>query len=403
VSLRWLFFDLNSYFASVEQQENPRLRGKPVAVVPALVDSTCCIAASYEAKAFGIKTGTMVSDAKILCPDIVLVEGRHDLYVQYHHAIVEAVESCMPVDVVLSIDEMAGRLHGSEQNRENAIALAQRIKTTVQKQVGAYMKSSIGIAPNRYLAKVAGDMKKPDGLTVLELKDLPHALFRLNLRDFPGIGKNMEHRLHKHGILTSQALCAQDDKTMREIWGGIGGSRFAAWLRGEDLDVVHEKNKSLGHSHVLEPAVRSKTGAYNVAKYLLSKAARRLRRIGYWSGGLSVAVRFRGGKSWKNDEKLSDVQDTPTLLKTLSMLWDDFPNNEDPVWVGVTLSPLVPPNRHTLPLFDNNKRETLSNVMDSINEKYGKNTAVFAALKDVSNKTAPTRISFQGVPNISDF
>src|SRR5882672_590742 len=92
-AVNWLFLDLNAYFASVEQQVQPALRGKPVAVVPMLADNTCCIAASYEAKAFGIKTGARVGDAKKLCPGLHLVEAVHALYVRYHHAIVEAVES----------------------------------------------------------------------------------------------------------------------------------------------------------------------------------------------------------------------------------------------------------------------------------------------------------------------
>src|SRR5579871_4525772 len=99
-ALNWLFLDLNSYFASVEQQDRPELRGKPVAVVPVLADTTCCIAASYEAKAFGVRTGTIVADARRLCPGIILVEGRHELYVDYHHRIVEAVETCLPVTAV---------------------------------------------------------------------------------------------------------------------------------------------------------------------------------------------------------------------------------------------------------------------------------------------------------------
>src|SRR3954447_10972359 len=92
-ALNWLFVDLNSYFASVEQQDRPELRGKPVGVVPMLADTTCCIAASYEAKAYGVRTGTIVAEAKRLCPGIILVEGRHELYVEYHHRVVEAVES----------------------------------------------------------------------------------------------------------------------------------------------------------------------------------------------------------------------------------------------------------------------------------------------------------------------
>src|SRR6185312_6972897 len=111
-AMNWLFVDLNSYFASVEQQVRPELRGRPVGVVPAMVDTTCCIAASYEAKAFGVRTGTIVADAKKMCPDIVLVEGRHELYTEFHHKVVEAVETCVPVTAVCSIDEMACRLMG---------------------------------------------------------------------------------------------------------------------------------------------------------------------------------------------------------------------------------------------------------------------------------------------------
>jgi len=98
--LNWLFVDLNSYFASVEQQVRPELRGRPVGVVPMMADTTCCIAASYEAKAFGVRTGTIVADAKRMCPEIVLVEGRHEIYTEYHHRVVEAVESCVPVTAV---------------------------------------------------------------------------------------------------------------------------------------------------------------------------------------------------------------------------------------------------------------------------------------------------------------
>src|SRR4051812_17846161 len=102
----YLFLDLNSYFASVEQQETPALRGKPVGILPVMTDTTCCIAASYEAKAFGVKTGTLVPEARALCPAIRFVEARQDIYVAYHHRIVDTVEACIPIEHILSIDEM---------------------------------------------------------------------------------------------------------------------------------------------------------------------------------------------------------------------------------------------------------------------------------------------------------
>src|ERR1700753_4350975 len=126
--LNWLFVDLNSYFASVEQEVRPELRGRPVGVVPMVADTTVCIAASYEAKAYGVKTGTVVADAKRMCPEIVFVEGRHEIYVDYHHRILEAIETCIPVSSVQSIDEMACRLIGRERPLQAALDLGLRVK-----------------------------------------------------------------------------------------------------------------------------------------------------------------------------------------------------------------------------------------------------------------------------------
>ena len=203
--LNWLFVDLNSYFASVEQQVRPELRGRPVGVVPMMADTTVCIAASYEAKAFGVRTGTIVADAKRMCPEIVLVEGRHEIYTEYHHRVVEAVESCVPVTAVCSIDEMACRLIGRERPLLNAIDLGIRVKRTIREKVGECLRSSVGIATNRYLAKVASDMEKPDGLVALPLDILPEALHQLTLSDLPGIGARTEKRLNEKGIRTMDA------------------------------------------------------------------------------------------------------------------------------------------------------------------------------------------------------
>ncbi len=181
-ALNWLFVDLNSYFASVEQEVRPELRGRPVAVVPMMADTTVAIAASYEAKAYGVKTGTLVGDAKRMCPDLVLIEARHELYVDYHHRIVEAVESCLPVTAVLSIDEMACRLMGRERPLLAALELGRKVKAAIRERVGPMLRSSVGLATNRYLAKVASDMEKPDGLVALPLDLLPEALRQLSIR-----------------------------------------------------------------------------------------------------------------------------------------------------------------------------------------------------------------------------
>ncbi|OZA05382.1 MAG: DNA polymerase, partial [Methylophilaceae bacterium 17-44-8] len=129
--LNALYVDFNSYFASVEQQLQPQLRGKPIGVLAVMAETTCCIAASYEAKAFGIKTGTSVRDARKLCKDITFIEARPPLYVEHHHKLIEIVESCTHVEKVLSIDEMVCKLTGSQQAKENALKLAANIKQAV--------------------------------------------------------------------------------------------------------------------------------------------------------------------------------------------------------------------------------------------------------------------------------
>ena len=174
-TVEWLFLDLNSYFASVEQQERPELRGRPIGIVPLITEHTCCIAASYEAKAYGVKTGINLEEAKQLCPHLQLVEARPKLYVEYHHRIVEAVNSCIPVTNVMSVDEMACRLMGRERALPNATTIAVDIKQALR-TVGNTLRCSVGLAPNRYLSKIASDLCKPDGLTAFLLHDLPQAL-----------------------------------------------------------------------------------------------------------------------------------------------------------------------------------------------------------------------------------
>ena len=219
VPLRILFVDMNAYFASVEQQDNPELRGKPVGIVPMLARSTSCLAASYEAKAYGIKTGTPVWEALQLCPSLQLVVARHERYVEVHNQIVRAVNRCLPVHRVMSIDEMACRLIGDERNTEAVRRIGTKIKAEICAEMGEWIRCSIGVAPNGILAKVASDMQKPDGLTIIESEELPDRLHSLPITDFPGIGPRMGKRFYKHGVFTTEQLCQLSVKAQTLIWG----------------------------------------------------------------------------------------------------------------------------------------------------------------------------------------
>jgi len=420
----FLHIDLNSFFASVEQQMHPEYRDRPLAVVPTMADTTCCIAASYEAKALGIKTGTQVGEAKRICPEIILVAGNHEHYAKYSHQIAEAVEGCCPVAHTPSIDEMVCQLIGREQEPPRARKIALEIKQAIKDKVGETLRCSIGMAPNRYLAKIASDMQKPDGLIGLLPSQLPRAIAHLELRDLPGVGAKTEVRLNAKGITTMEQLLGLERKQMHGLWDSVWGDRLYHWLRGGDTGddgapVPSEIQKSLGHSHVLGPEFRSEEGSWSVAHKLLHKAAMRLRMEHFYTGSLAVTIRyqltreqaermkskkhFSGIKqsSWGMEARFQECQDTLSLLAALKSVWQQRPQGSEfmrPFFVGVTLRGLIPESEHQESLFEDvDKRGELSATMDKLNLKYGHTTLHFAGML-AARETAPTRIAFTQIP-----
>ena len=402
MSLAWMVVDFNSYFASVEQQMEPRLRGKPVAVVPMNVDSTCAIAASYEAKKFGVKTGTRVSEAKRMCPGLRIIEARHEHYVEYHHALLTAIDSCIEVrkENVMSIDEVACELTGKLRERAAALEVARRIKATIARDVGECLRSSIGISTNIFLAKTASDMQKPDGLTVIEREELPGVLHGLELRDLCGIGWNMEGRLHAAGIRTVEELCAAPKHTLHAAWGGIGGERMFELLRGNVVPRPPERHSSIGHSHVLPPEERNEAGALAVLHRLLQKAAMRLRHMGYLAGGLALSVKFLRRSRWGDEIVFRETSDTMEFIHALQTLWERRPHGLAPLAVGVTLFHLASRENVTPALFPESRpREKLDRALDALNKRYGKQTIYFAGAHNAL-KSAPMRIAFTRIPDL---
>jgi len=399
--LRSLFVDFNSYFASVEQQEQPALRGRPVAVLPVMTDSTCCIAASYEAKRFGVKTGTNAGEARKKCPGLILIEARPPLYVEYHHRLIAAVDSCLPVTEVRSIDEMSCALRGVWRERETALRLAYEIKARIAATVGEFMRSSIGIAPNMFLAKTASDMQKPDGLVVIEEGDLPEILFRLQLRDFCGIGASREARLHACGIRTVEQLCRAPKEVLRRAWNGIEGDRMYDLLRGEEVERPPSQRCTVGHSHVLEPKCRTLPLAEAVLHRLLQKAAARLRALGYLAGGLGVSVKFLGQRRWSDEMSFLETQETLDFIRVFGLLWRRRPASlPPPLAVGVTLFHLTAAHNITrsLPRMELSRWDgALDQAMDKLNQCYGKNTIYFGGAQPALD-SAPTRIAFTHIP-----
>ncbi len=422
--LRWLFLDLNSYFASVEQQLNPQLRGRPILVTPIDSDATCAIAASYEAKKFGIKTGTKVWEARQKCPDIIIVRAQHGRYVEFHEAIVAEIWRHIPVTQICSVDEVACRLMDNENDVAAATALAMRIKLGITSNVGECLTSSVGIAPSKMLSKFASDIVKPDGLVVLQSSELPQRLYQYPLNDICGIGKNMERRLAAKGVTTIEQFCALGPRGAGRVWGANHGDRLWFGLHGVDLPDTPTQSRSLGHSHVLSPDMRGPRGALLTARRLALKAASRLRRKEYNTSLIVLHVKFdETRQSWGKEIKVLPTQDSFDILAAVDALWPYLlqdgcrqPGGFRLRMIGVTLGRIEPVDARQGSLLDlltespapeqpETKKRTfaLSLAMDHINTRFGRNAVSVGPLSGGTMDNIGTKIAFGRIPSMQEF
>jgi DNA polymerase-4 len=410
--LRWLYVDFNSYFASVEQQDQPHLRGRPVAVMPVASDATCAIAASYEAKAFGIRTGTPIHEAKRLCPSLVCVLARHELYVEFHHRILAEIENHIPITAVCSIDEMACRLMDNEATEAAATSIARGMKQGLAARIGPHVRCSIGIAPNRYLAKVATDLQKPDGLIILQAAEVPERLAGLTPRDLPGIGRGMELRLQRVGVTNFPSLWALTPAGMHAVWGSVEGTRFWHQLRGTELEEVETTRRSISHSHVLGPALRHQAEAINVARRLTQKAASRLRRMDYYATAMDFSARLENGTRLHAREPTWRAQDSTGFLHLLDRMWARTIGQAPQARVkklGVVLHGLIPaadvqPDLlEALPNQPQKRAEALSRAMDKLNHKFGRDTVLLGMLPAEGRRVSGSKIAFTRIPQREEF
>lgn len=412
---RWLYIDFNSYFASVEQQLNPALRGRPVAVVPVETDATCAIAASYEAKAFGIKTGTPIWEAKQKCPDLICVLARHEHYVEFHERIVKEVNNHIPVSAVCSIDEVACELMRNEAEPERLKKIALSIKCGLARNIGEVVKCSIGVAPNRYLAKIATDMQKPDGFTILTGADLPRRLYELTLRDLPGIGRNNEKRLHMAGIYDMRTLLALPAKRLRGVWGNVWGERVYYLLRGADLPEEETHRSSVGHSHVMAPELRAPDKAKFVARRLTLKAASRLRRMGYHAASFHLAARLENNIRLEGGARCFRAADSLTFLHLLDRCWQQLlpqMHGQRIRKISVTLTELSQIDETQDELFPllpeeemaaRKKSERMSVALDKINQRFGRDSILLGMLPAQGKGFSGTKVAFTRIPEMEEF
>jgi DNA polymerase-4 len=357
-----LFIDMDSFYASIEQQDNLSYVNKPLIVVPCKTDYTCAISASLEAKKLGIKTGTSVLQAKAKCFDIIVVEARPMRYVEIHNKLVKILNTHLSGVTVLSIDEMAAELH-PDCDELDCDVIVDFLKSDIAKTLGENMTCGIGIAPNIFLAKVAAEIEKPNGYKLLPQHKIREELCRLDLQDFPGIKDKMLARLKKAGITTVEELLDADMLKMKRAWQSIVGIKWHYMLRGS-LEYDYGKNfhdipKTVGHSHVLPPEKKTKRGAEIVFHALLIKSLDRLNRYTMVAGGFYLYVNIKNKNTGnryvvKNSGTVTPSNSTSYWVNLAYNLWEEieFDQDDTPTYVEVRFIKTDSVNNVTLSLFD---------------------------------------------------
>jgi DNA polymerase-4 len=341
-----------------------------------------------------------VWEARKLCPDLVLALSRPERYVEVHRQLLEAVGRCIPVQRVMSIDEWSCELLANERAPERVAAIVRDIKREIR-TVGDTLRCSVGAAPNVMLAKVAADLQKPDGFTIIDPERLPHALHSLELTDFPGIGPRMERRLHRWGITTVKQLTALSPQQLSAVWGSkVHGWRWWYLLRGEDVPEKRTVRRTIGHGHVLPPMLRGPEQAWGVMVRLVHKAAARLRKAVHYTARVTITIRYadEDGGSWQATHAVPPCQDTFSLMKAVEAMWAARPAG-NPFQLHVVFTHLTPVPCSTPSLFEHDQRMAdLSHAMDKVNRACGPNSVYLGSMFG-RTQNAPMRIAFTHIPD----
>lgn len=376
--------DMNAFFASVEQQNDPKLRGKPIAVIGR--GRTVVTTSSYEARAFGVKTGMNTWQARQKCPHIIFVVGDNRKYTWVSTKIIELMQQFTPLIEVFSIDEAFLDVTGSMKLYHTPENIAHLLKSQIKYHFG--ITCSIGIAPNKLLAKLASDMKKPDGLTVIKPDEVERVLERIPAKDLCGVGSKTARQLALFNIVTCGDLGRFPVDILKKKFGVIG-EQLSKMGRGIDNSPVvpaedEEEVKTVGHSMTLE---RDLEDRQEILKYLLQLSemvGRRARRYNVWGKTVTLSIRYADFDTWlsKQETLLKHINQSSDIYKAAVSILDSITLEQPVRLLGVRLSNLRYESNQ-MPLFEEDRKKLfLANAMDEVNDKYGNFTVTFGSLID---------------------
>lgn len=395
-----MHIDLNSAFATTEQQARPSLRGRPVGVTNRISKHCCVIAASYEAKALGVKVGMSLSEAKVLAPGFVILESDPPKYHHMYQKIASIMKSYSPKVKMKSIDEGIIDFTNTQRtiNRRPLEDIGLEIKQRVKQELGSWMRINIGIAPNQFLAKQAAGWHKPDGLDTLDHTNLINYYKSIKLTDISGIAERFEARLNAAGIFTPiEFLNANSDTLKRQVFHSIIGEDWHQRLRGYEADDKDTKLGMVGRQWVLKKASNDEGFILPCFHYLCETTGKKLRFNNVDARGVLVWARFQNGETFslRKMHKSTFYTDQDIYSRAL-YLFNQRPRHMIIQTMGITCYMLTPSSRSQLSMFESiNKQDWLTEAIDELNERYG-NFVIHAASSLEGKKFVKQKIPFGG-------
>jgi DNA polymerase-4 len=405
---RIMHVDLNSCFATLEQQASPHSRGKPLVVAAYDSPGGCVVAPSIEAKRYGIKTGMSVRDAKILYPGVIVRTPTPVMYRDAHLKFKKIFQDYTPIVVPKSIDEAVldfSVINTQVLFKKSLIDISYEIKKRIRQEIGEWVSCNIGIGTNRFLAKTAAGLHKPDGLDIINYKNLESTYDSLTLIDLCGINTRFQARLNAYGIYTPlQFLNAPLQVLKKQVFQSICGYYWFLRIKGWEIDEVEFSRKSYGQSYALGKKSADPKYLGSLLMKLTEKMGRRLRKAGKTARGIHVGCSYTDGSYWHKG-KLFDKEmfTTEELYKKVMLVFNKQPEIKVVGKLDISCFDLADAKIIQESLFETGeeKKREVSKAMDKLNDRYGEYT-VIPALMFGRSKEVIDRIAFGGVKDLQD-
>jgi DNA polymerase-4 len=394
-----MHIDLNSAFATTEQQAHPHLRGKPMGVTNRISKECCVIAASYEAKAIGIKVGMRRTEAMAICPTFVLLETDPPKYNAVYQKLIKIMKDYSSKIKMKSIDEGIIDFHGMEPflNGRTLEEIGYEIKQRVKNDIGDWMKINVGIGTNRFLAKEAAGWHKPDGLDKIDHTNLLEYYKARELTDLSGIADRYAARLNAYGIMSPMDFINADEfKLKKQVFKSINGTYWYRRLRGFEIDDNETQLGMVGRQWVVKDPSSKDSYLLPCLSFLCETTGMKLRYREVEARGVCVWATYQNGEFWKGKRMYKSTFYTNQEIYRRAMeMFNQRPSGTVRT-IGIYCYMLTPSQRSQMGLFDDTeKKDWLTKSVDEINDFYGTFT-VYSANSLEGKKIIKQKIPFGG-------